>query len=171
MTRSWIDRALFFIRRRQESLAASDLGEPEPLYPGGLVSTGALGALVLFSGDREEYGRGAGNCLNDSVRPAAPIFERISPSPWAWVRTRSTITTTSSGSPRRRPTKSSSAPNVYHDLALICLRAGRFEAALRALDDLDRLLPGWPGRTLNDPVRAIVCYRLGRHAGAEFSAP
>jgi hypothetical protein len=54
----------------------------------------------------------------------------------------------------------------FHDLALVCLRAGRFEAALRALDESDGLGAGWPARTLNEPVRAIVCHHLGRHAEA-----
>jgi hypothetical protein len=63
----------------------------------------------------------------------------------------------------RLPTKQS---YYYHDLALVCLRAGRFEEALRALDESDRLGSSWPARTLNDPVRAIVCHRLGRLAEA-----
>ncbi len=53
-----------------------------------------------------------------------------------------------------------------HDLALVYLCAGRFEAALRALDDSDRTGSWWAALTLNTPDRAIVCHHLGRNAEA-----
>src|SRR5262249_46539601 len=51
----WIDRALFYIRRRQESLAASDLRRAWSLDPGAAAWSRPVlwAALVLFGGDRE----------------------------------------------------------------------------------------------------------------------
>jgi hypothetical protein len=126
-------------------------------------------ALVLYSGDREEYRRGC-----------RQLLERFGRTSNAFSRCYLAITlglgedavddydrvvriTQEAVNQISIPMRGS---YVYHDLALICLRAGRFEDALRALDDADRLGSSWPAHTLNDPVRAIVCHRLGRHAEA-----
>jgi serine/threonine protein kinase/tetratricopeptide (TPR) repeat protein len=167
----WIDRALFFIRRRQESLAASDIGRAVSLDPSAVSWSRPVlwAALVLFSGDREEYRRGS-----------RQLLERFGQTSNAFSRCYLAITlglgedavddydrvvriTQEAVNQISIPMRGS---YVYHDLALICLRAGRFEDALRALDDADRLGSTWPAHTLNDPVRAIVCHRLGRYAEA-----
>ena len=57
------------------------------------------------------------------------------------------------------------APNgPWWHTALACtlLRAGRFDEALRSLDDADRLDPNWNAGPLNDLVRAVVRLRQGR---------
>jgi tetratricopeptide (TPR) repeat protein len=165
----WIDRAVCFIHRRQESLAASDLWRAVSLHPvANSWSRPVLwAALVLFSGDRQEYRRGCRRLLKrfgqtsddesvlymaitlglgqDAVDDYGPVVRMAQDAVDHW------------------PTKAS---YIYHDLALVCLRAGRLEAALRALDESDRIGSSYSGRTLNDPVRAIVCHRLGRHAEA-----
>jgi tetratricopeptide (TPR) repeat protein len=165
----WIDRALFFIRRRQESLAASDLRRAWSLDPGAASWSRPVpwAALVLFSGDREEYRRGCRRLLERFGQTSAPdsrMYLAITlglgeDAVDDWSR----VVRIAREAINRLPTKQS---YYYHDLALVCLRAGRFEAALRALDESDRLGSTWPARTLNDPVRAIVCHRLGRHAEA-----
>jgi tetratricopeptide (TPR) repeat protein len=164
----WINRARFYMQRRQESLAAADLGQACNLYPGWDWSRPILWAsLVLFNGDKEEYRRGC-----------RLLLERFGQTRNANFRAYLAITlglgedAVDDYSHVVRITEEATneidfaAPKIYHDLALVCLRAGRYEAALRALDNLDHLLPDWPARTLNDPVRAIVCHRLGRHAEA-----
>ena len=160
---------LYFIRRRQESLAASDVGRAWSLDPAAVSWSRPVlwAALVLFTGDREEYRRGC-----------RQLLERFGQTSSAWSQCYLAITLglgadavddydrvvrITQEAINRIPMKGS---YLYHDLALICLRAGRFEDALRALDDSDRLGSSWPARTLNDPVRAIVCHRLGRHAEA-----
>ena len=123
-------------------------------------------SLVLFTGDQEEYRRGSRRLLERFGQTRDANFRRSWPSPWDWVRTRSTTTTTSSRSPRKQPTKSI----LPHPKSIMISREFAYvpddSRPLRALDNLDHLLPDWPARTLNDPVRAIVCYRLGRHAEA-----
>jgi tetratricopeptide (TPR) repeat protein len=164
----WMNRARFYIQRRQESLAATDLRQACDLYPAWDWSRPALWAsLVLFTGDQAEYRRGSrrllerfGQTRNANFRAQVAICLGLGEdavddySQVVQITQEATNEITFAG------------PKIYHDLALVCLRAGRFEAALRALDKLDHLLPDWPARTLNDPVRAIVCHRLGRHAEA-----
>jgi tetratricopeptide (TPR) repeat protein len=167
--RRWTDRALCSIRRRQEPLAACDLWRAWSLAPqAGDSNLMVLWAsVVLFNGDREEYRRGCRRLLE----PFGQTRNRLS---WLhlaialglgedavddWSR----VVRMTQAAVAEYPIKAS---YLYHDVALVCLRAGRFEAALRALDESDRLGASWPARTLNDPVRAIACHRLGRRAEA-----
>jgi tetratricopeptide (TPR) repeat protein len=165
----WRARALCFIRRRQEPLAACDLWRAWSLSPrAGESNLMVLWAsVVLFNGDREEYRRGCRRLLERF----GPTSDRLSRLHLAitlglgedavddWNR----VVRMTQEAVEEYPTKAS---YLYHDVALVCLRSGRFEAALRALDESDRLGSSWLARTLNDPVRAIVCHRLGRHAEA-----
>ena len=164
-----IDRALCFIRRRHESLAASDLRGAWSLDPEAGPSPRSVvwASLVLFTGDREEYRRGCRQLL-ERFGQADDGYSRLNFAITAglgedavddWSRiVRHTQETVNDIRIKES--------YHYHDLALVYLRAGRFEAALRALDESDRLGSSWPARTLNDPVRAIVCHRLGRQAEA-----
>jgi len=169
-SKRWIGRALFFIRRRQESLAASDLGRAWSLDPGRGPSPLLVlwASVVLFNGDREEYRRGCRRLLErfGQTRDArnrmhlAIILGLGEDAVDDWSRV---VRVTQEAINEIAVEE----PYLCHDLALVCLRAGRFEAALRALDKSDHLPASWLARTLNDPVRAIVCHRLGRHAEAK----
>jgi hypothetical protein len=165
----WIDRALCFIHRRQESLAVSDLWRAVSLDPGAhFWSPSVLWAsLVLFSGDREEYRRGCRRLLErfgQTSDDLSTLYLAITLGLGQdAVDDYSRVVRMAQEAVDRWPTKAS---YIYHDLALVCLRAGRLDDALRALDDSDRLGSSWAAHTLNDPVRAIVCHRLGRHAEA-----
>jgi serine/threonine protein kinase len=165
----WIDRALFFIRRRQESLAASDLWRAVSLDPGANAWTRPVlwASLVLFAGDREEYRRGCRQLVDRFGQTSDAISELYLAITLGLgqdaVDDYSRVVRMVQEAVDHAPTKAS---YNYHDLGLVCLRAGRFEAALRALDVSDRIGSSWPAHTLNDPVRAIVCHRLGRHAEA-----
>lgn len=63
--------------------------------------------------------------------------------------------------------ENSGVPWAHTALAGAELRNGRFENALKALDESDRLADNWwDSRTLNDFLRAIALLRLGRDAEA-----
>jgi serine/threonine protein kinase len=166
----WIDRALCFIQRRQETLAASDLWRAVSLDPGAdSWSRPVLWAsLVLFSGEAEEYRRGCRRLLErfgQTSDAMSTLYLAITlglgeDAVDDWARVLQNTQGAVNGWSLVKPSY------IYHNLALVCLRAGRLEAALRALNDSDRLGSSWPAHTLNDPVRAIVCHRLGRHAQA-----
>jgi serine/threonine protein kinase/tetratricopeptide (TPR) repeat protein len=164
----WIDRALFFISRRQELLAASDVERAWSLDPAVSWTRPVLwAALVLFNGDREQYRRGCRQLL-ERYGPTNSTYSQFNLALTLGlgedaVDDYDRVVRNTQEAINRFPGKYSF---LCHDLALICLRAGRFEDALRALDDADRLSSTWPAHTLNDPVRAIVCHRLGRHAEA-----
>jgi tetratricopeptide (TPR) repeat protein len=72
----WIDRGLFFIRRRQESRAAADLWRAWSLDPGANNWSRPVlwAALVLFSGEREEYRRGCRRLLERFGQTSAPLL-------------------------------------------------------------------------------------------------
>jgi tetratricopeptide (TPR) repeat protein len=165
----WIDRALFFVRRRRESLAAPDLWRAWSLNP--TVGPSGLSvlwaSLVLYSRDREEYRLGCRQLLEQFGQNGNPWYVLYLAATLGLgqnaVDDYSRVVRMTEEAVHHWQPKTS---YIYHHLALVCLRARQFEAALRALDDSDRLGSSWSGHTLNDPVRAIVCHHLGRHADA-----
>jgi WD40 repeat protein/serine/threonine protein kinase len=52
-------------------------------------------------------------------------------------------------------------PWLHHTLAGVYLRTGKYASALHWLDESDRVGSAWPGRVINDVMRAIVHLRLG----------
>jgi tetratricopeptide (TPR) repeat protein len=166
--RGWIDRALFFIRRREESRADADLLRAWHLDPGADYWSRPVlwAALALYTGDRQEYRRECRRLLREFGQTSDAICRLYlaitlglgddAVDDWAHVvaMTQDTLSELNEHS------------SYYHDLTLVYLRAGRLEDALRTLDKADRIGWGWPARTLNDPLRAIICHRLGRHAEA-----
>jgi serine/threonine-protein kinase len=56
---------------------------------------------------------------------------------------------------------------VWWQIPRICgmIRAGQYEGALRTLDDVLRIVPGWNVR-MNDVLRALALHHLGREAEA-----
>jgi tetratricopeptide (TPR) repeat protein len=127
-----------------------------------------LASLYLLTGDRPGFARYCEGLLERSdTGPPTDVALNLA---WACAHGDGVVDTARViRLVERAVARQPELPWYHNALACALLRAGRYEDALRSLDDADRLKQDWSATPLNDLVRAIVQGRLGRTAAARAS--
>jgi tetratricopeptide (TPR) repeat protein len=158
----WIERGLLHARRADSGPAATDFGRACLLLPDDMLLAAQWMILLADAGELEQLQRGAEHLLQRARETSSPdvacflalalIQNSGSTVDWAPVIRLG----------RFAVSRNTANACYHHVLAGALLRAGEYREALVELDRSDQAGERWQARELNDAMRPLVLYKLGR---------